>query len=224
MPVPTHFKFTFRGVFTGTPEIWSFGVKFERTVGGGGDAGVEDVDDATVTTAITDFLASTSAPICTIVKCTDWRCYVIGTDGRMEGNPKIVDVSEGAINGTAALKYPPQIALVATTVALNRGPARFGRFYIPGPAGSMASDMRLSEATATVYAQSVSAFLKKISDAVDLPGTILSASGLNVSPGGGSSGTAQRIDHVEVGRALDTLRSRRTALLEERFADATIDW
>ena len=54
--------------------------------------------------------------------------------------------------------------------------------------------------------------------------TIQSSTGLNVSTRGGPDGTKQVIDHVEVGRVLDTLRTRRRALLEDRQIDAHIDW
>jgi hypothetical protein len=34
----------------------------------------------------------------------------------------------------------------------------------------------------------------------------------------------QGVDHIEVGRVYDTIRSRRRSLLEERFVGAQIDW
>jgi hypothetical protein len=225
MAVPTHFKFSFRGRFNNTPEIWSFGCHFDRIVVAGPDADLSNIDEGAVTAALTTLIEGPSdAAISTNVKVVDWRAYVIGTDGLMEGNPLFVDLSTEDIGGAAGNRYPPQIAAVVTLVADNRGPARFGRMYLPGPAEAIANDMRLSETSAAGYAESVTDFLKAVSSAIDLPGTIESAGACNISKRGGSEGTIQSIDHVEVGRVLDTLRTRRNNLLEERHVHGQIDW
>lgn len=224
MPIPTHLKFTARGVFSSTPEEWSFGFHFSRTVAASPDAGTGDVNVSAVTTAYSAFIGSSGAAISSNVKLMDWRCYVIGTDGRMEGNPLVVDVSAANITGSATNKYPPQIALCATLVADNRGPARFGRFFIPGPTSPLDNDMRISNNDVTNVGTAVSALLKSISSAIDLPGTIESSAAVNVSTRGGSAGTLQNVDHVEIGRVLDTLRTRRKSMLEERHVHAQIDW
>lgn len=224
MAVPTHFKLSFRGVFVGTPEIWNFGVKFSRTVGTGPDAGVSDISTSGVTSAITAFMHDSGAPWSDKVQLTEWRAYQIGTDGRMQGLPKIVDVTTSNIKGLSTNVYPPQVALCVTLVGAARGPGRFGRFYMPGPTAAMAADMRLGVGGANAYATSAVTFLKAVSSAIDLPGTIASSSCVNISPGGGSAGTLQQVDHVEVGRTLDTLRSRRNGMLEDRVALGHIDW
>jgi hypothetical protein len=222
MTVPTHFKFTFRGKFQSTPEIWSFGVKFARDVEEGPDAGLGDIDQGAVTTALTDYFNFSGAGVSGFVLATDWRAYVIGTDGRMEGDPLVVDVSDAGIQGHGTNRYPPQVALAITTVAPNRGPARFGRWYLPGPTQGMGTDLRLTVTDAQAYGEAAAAFLKDISDAIDLPGTVSSSAGVHASSGGG--GTLQAIDHVEVGRVFDTTRTRRNAMLEDREVRAHIDW
>jgi hypothetical protein len=225
MPVPTHFKFSMRGRFNNTPEIWSFGFHMSRIQAGFPDAELNDIDESAVTSAFTTLIEGPSdAAISTNVKVVDWRAYVIGTDGRMVGNPLFVDLSTSDIGGAAGNRYPPQVALAVTLVADNRGPARFGRLFLPGPAEAMGNDMRLSVASATGYAEAVTNFLKDVSDAIDLGGTE-SAQGENISSRGtGGQGTRQTIDHVEVGRVLDTLRTRRNNLLEERHVHGQIDW
>lgn len=224
MAVPTHFRITARGDFTGTPEQWSFGFHFKREQGTGPDAGLSDIDDAAVTAAFAAFFTAGAPSINNKVKMTDWRAYVIGTDGHMEGNPKVVDVSSVPIVGAAQLVYPPQIALVATLVADNRGPARFGRFFIPGPGVPIDTSWRLSEQVCIDTAEKVTQLLKGVSDAIDIPGGLESSAAVNVSTRGGVAGTLQDVDHVEVGRALDTLRSRRRSLVEERHIHGQIDW
>lgn len=225
VPVPTHFKFTFRGVFLNTPETWVFGVHFNRNVGSGPDAGLGDVSDSGVTTALQGLFSGLNGPsIHNAVQAMDWRCYVIGTDGRAEGNIKVVDVSALNIKGVGTTKQPPQLATAVTTVADNRGPAKLGRFYLPGLVPVMGTDLRMSVTDAQFIAQKANNFLKGISGAIDLPGTIASSAGINVSTGGGAAGTRQDIDHCEVGRVVDTLRSRRRSMVEDRQTGGQIDW
>ena len=223
MPVPTHFKIVFRGIFENTEETWSFGTHFSRTVEAGPDAGVGAINTGAVTTALDTFFGTAGAFIPSWVRASDWRAYEIGTDGLMENEPLMVDVMPDDIQGVASgSRNPPQIALAVTTVGDNRGPGRFGRFYLPTAAIVELADFRVSIVNATSVATAATAFLKGISDAIDLPGTIGSSSALNISKSG--AGFKQQVDHVEVGRVLDTLRSRRRALLEERVVGGQIDW
>lgn len=222
MAVPTHMKFTVRGVFSNTPEAWSFGMHFSRDVEGETDAGLGDVNEGTVTSAVEAFFGNSSAYIPDVCRVIDWRMYVIGTNNRMEGNPLIhLFPPSPAVTGTVANKYPPQICCAVTTVGANRGPGRFGRFYIP-TACVLDNDMRISANNATNIANTCSTFMKAVSNAIDLPLTS-SSEGLNISQSGGA-GARQAIDHIEVGRALDTLRNRRKSLLDERVSTGHIDW
>jgi hypothetical protein len=221
--VPTHFKFVFRGVFVNTPEEWSFGCKFSRTNPGEADAGYDDIDQGAVDAALGTLLGN--AYFHAGVKATDWRAYVIGTDGHMETNaPLLREFESGNPQGSSGNRQPPQIALVATLIGADKGPAHFGRLFLPGPAKAVSDDLRLNITDATGYADLVTQFLKDVSDAIDLEVLNQSAC-VNVSPsGGGGAGTIQEVDHVEVGRVYDTLRTRRRQLLEERYAAGHIDW
>jgi len=223
MPVPTHFQFIFRGTFVNTPEEWSFGAKFSRANAGEADAGLDDIDDEAVSTAFGTLLGN--AYFHAGVKAADWRAYVIGTNGKMEGNgPLLHEFESGNPQGSSGNRQPPQIALVATLVGANKGPGHFGRLYLPGPAKAVADDLRLTITDSTGYLDLVTDFLKDVSDAIDLEVLTQSAC-VNVSPiGGGGDGTIQEVDHVEVGRVYDTLRTRRRSLLEERVAGGHIDW
>lgn len=222
MTVPTHFRIVFRGDFVSTPEHWSFGMHFSRSVDGIGDADVGDIDESAVTTALTTFFANANSAVPGVAKATDWRAYQIGTDGKMEGNPLVVDVSQANIVGTGSgYTCPPQIACCVTTIAVNRGPARFGRFYLPTKSNNLGSDGRLAAATALQIAEATSTFMKSVSNAIDLPG-LASSQGLNISEGNG--GTKQTIDRLAVGRALDTLRNRRKSMVEDRQETGHIDW
>lgn len=225
VPVPTHFKFTLRGIFLNSPETWSFGCHFSRVNAGEPDAGLDDIDESGVTSAIATFFGT--AEISNKVEVGDWRMYVIGSDNRMEGNgPLLHEYEPGELRGVSTGPiHPPQVALVITTVADNKGPARFGRFFLPGPTVALDNDWRIGEDEATGYAEQCTQLLKGISDHIDLQ-QLVSSKGKNISPGpqGSPGGTSQDIDHLEVGRALDTLRTRRKSLLEERHVHGQIDW
>lgn len=220
MTVPTHFKFTFRGDFKETPEHWSFGFHMSRDNPVEPDAGVEDIDVDAVTEALRTFFDTGTSQVPNNAIATDWRAYQIGTNGRMEGNPLVVDLAGENIDGGGGMVYPPQVCVVVTTVAVNRGAARFGRFYLPTRA-AVGTDSRMSAVNAADLATAASTFMKSVSNAIDLE-DLTSSEGLNISTLNG--GTKQTIDHLEVGRALDTLRNRRKSLVEDRESTGHIDW
>lgn len=223
MAVPTHFKFVFRGIFENTEEEWSFSVKYRRDVQNFPDATVEDIDDAAVTAALTALMgASGVGAFSSSILATEWRAYAQGTDNRAEGDIKKVILGTPARGGTPN-KYPSQISLCVTTVADDRGPGRLGRFYLPAPTGAL-TDFRLTTTIATNYAVVTTAFLKAVSDAIDLPNTTDSAPAVNISGLPVLTGTKQDIDHVEVGLVLDTIQTRRRQLVEERYEHTQIDW
>lgn len=199
MPVPTHFKFTVRGSFLNSPEQWAFGCHFSRANQGEADAGFDDINEGDVTTALATFFGA--AEISNKVQVDDWRMYVIGTDGKMEGNGPLLHAFEpGELKGvSSAAIHPPQVALVITLVADNRGPAKFGRFYLPGPTVVLDDDWRIGEDEATGYAAQVTALLKGISDAVDLE-VLTQCAAVNVSKGpvGSANGTIQELSLIHI--------------------------
>lgn len=222
MPVPEHIKIVFRGVFDNTPEIWSFSTKWSSKHAGDPDAAAANVIEADVITALNGLFNNAWWQSSAI--CDGYRAYDIGTDGNMVGNPNIVEwVGAARIKGSAAAhKYPPQIALCVTTEAENRGPGRYGRFFLPGPAIALDTDARLSSGGVGTYVSSVTQFLKDVSDAIDAPFTLTGSSMLNVSAVG--TGSSQVVKRVRIGRVYDTLRTRRGALQEEYVSGGDIDW
>lgn len=217
----THFKFVFRGVFINTPEQWSFSAKFSRDNPAGADASYGDIDDGAVTSALATFIGGGRFNVRT--RATGWRAYQIGTDGLTEGNPLIVELESGSQpTGTGSSTiYPPDVALCITSEAENRGHARFGRLYLPGPATALASDMRLSPTDALDYAEWTSTFLKSVSNAIDLEG-LQSSAMLNVS--NDATGTRQEVRNLRCGRTLDRISRRRRQMLEDYEVTGTIDW
>jgi len=221
MTVPTHLRVVFRGIFVGTPETWSFGLKFSRDNTVGLDASLSDVDTPGMKDAWVTFAANTASKIPNNVKLMDVRSYIIGTDGKMEGNPEIVDVSALNLIGATALAYPPQVCVVMTHVGPDRGPARFGRAFLPTAANINGTDSRMTTTVADGIRTAYTTFVKTCSDKIDLE-VASSAVQLNISNVG--AGARQTVDHHEIGLVFDTLRSRRRAMLEERRAGGHIDW
>lgn len=225
MSVPTHIRVAVRGSFAGTPEAWSNTFHFSRENGAAPDADYAEIDVDGMLADCAAFYGSSD--FCSTVVVDDVRAYVIGTNGRMQGNgPKMAIAAPGAVHGSGgAFTHPPQITLVMTTVAVNRGPAKFGRVFLPMPNIGTGADGRLSTGSATNIGTAFGAFYKALSDRIDLD-LANSSKGLNVSegPAGSPTGTAQEIDHIEVGRVWDTLRNRRKSLLEDRQVLGHLDW
>jgi len=224
MTVPTHFKFTFRGHFEDSPEFWSFGCFFQRSNPGNPDAGLDDISESGVTAAIATFMAN--AFMATVTRLDDWRAYVIGTNGKMEGNAPLLHIVDpgSPIAGAGGLSHPYQVCVVATRVAADRGPAKLGRMYLPCLAAPLSTGGRMTTATALSIAQATSAFLKDISDSIDMAGIENSSEALNISKQPVVTGSKQVVDHIRVGRAFDTMQSRRTNLDEDYQEDTAIDW
>jgi hypothetical protein len=225
MPVPTHFRFTVRGIFDSSPETWVTGCHFTRANPGEADAGLDDLNEGDISAAVEGFFGGST--FCANAKVTDWRMYVIGTDGHMQGNgPLLHDyVTSGPSGSAGAWKYPAQVACVISLVAADRGPAKHGRMYLPAPAAPVGSGGRISDADAADIRTATTTFLKAVSDSIDLE-VLNQSAACNVSKGppGSTTGTLQEIDHLEVGRVYDTMRSRRRSMLEAYSVGGHIDW
>lgn len=221
MPVPTHLRVVFRGVFLTTPETWSFGLKFSRDNTVGTDAGYGDFDLGAMKDAFTNMVQQGDSKWPTNAELSDIRAYIIGTDGLTEGTPLLEECTPDHIHGVTSVKYPNQVCMVITHVASERGPARFGRVFLP-TAADMGGNTLVPSGIGNPLREIYTTFVKDCSDAIDLEGT-QSSEQLNISKNG-SGGTRQAVDHHEIGQVLDTLRSRRRALVENRSAGGHIDW
>lgn len=133
----------------------------------------------------------------------------IGTDGRYTSPSDTVEYEYPSkfAGGSTATNVAPQVAL-AVTLRTNarRGRASRGRFYLPMPTATIGSDGRIAAGSATAIAADVKIMLDSIEEA--LPGWDLGV----VSKVG--SGAQKAVTHVDVGRTLDTIRSRRTSIPE----------
>jgi hypothetical protein len=214
-------RLVWRGIFDESEEEWTFGLNFTKEKAGSADVELAELDDTAIKAATAAFMnTNLFGPG---VKCMEIRGYDIGTDGKMVGEPRYVTNGTSHIAaGTGTSRFPPQVALVATLRAAQRGPARLGRIYLPGPAQTIGSDWRLSVANQTNYLNAVVTFIKAAANSWNASDPLFDVAAVNVSKVG--AGALQRVEFVSVGRVLDTQRRRRNKLVEERVESGDIDW
>ena len=212
MPFPLHNRLTVRGIFDGTPEIWSYGMHFPSQVTGGPDIEPNDWNATNVSAALAAFHGS--AIFGSKVRLTGWRGYQIGPDGRTVGNNlKVVELDPGTV-GAGTYRYPPQVTTVVSFVAANRGPAKFGRCYLPGPAANInITDSRMTASDAAAVCTAFKTLVESLLNAMYVSPLYVGEELVNVSRSG--EGVFQTVETIRVGRVFDTMRSRRNKLVED---------
>lgn len=140
----------------------------------------------------------------------------IGTDGRYsESTTRAADLGPAPVIGTQSTKYPPQVALaVSLDTGYSRGLAARGRFYLPPPGAAVQVDGRLREDDTQVIANAAAAYLSGLNDLGLGVVSIVSDVG---------AGAVRQVRTVRVGRALDTIRSRRTSIPEGYGASVDVE-
>lgn len=169
-----------------------------------------DVVPQAVIDAVTTFHTAPEVAAGNGARLTTIKLNKIGLDGRYVSDGDTVQHDfETPIPGVGTSNLPAQIANVVTLrTAAQRGRASSGRFYYPATGRVVSSDGRLSAATAAAVAVDATTLLNSLNAA--LPGwkvAVMSSIG---------TGIARDVTHCEVGRVLDTMRSRRRSLEEER--------
>lgn len=172
---------------------------------------VPDEVPAGVIEAVTDFHTATGMNLGSAAVLTAIKLNEIGEDGRYvsQGDTVMHEFATG-VPGTGTSVHPSQCA-VAVTLRTNikRGRASSGRFYLPKLASAVGSDGRMPVAEAQQIATNATTFLTDLQAAMD--GAWSPAVMSNIG-----TGASQAITLVECGRVVDTIRSRRTSLEEDR--------
>ena len=201
----------FRLVCSGTlvgSETFSYGLSFSRlsTAGNGPEEVPQGVIDA-----VTAFHSDANVGIGSQAVLTTIKLNEIDVNGRYanSGETVLADLDPG-VPGSGSTSMPPQVALAITLrTAKMRGRAHVGRFYIPRLAGAIGVDGRLSSGQAETIAGVATTFLNSLNTAMAGIGRVAVMSDVG-------TGNENLVTHVEVGRVLDTMRSRRRSLEEER--------
>lgn len=143
----------------------------------------------------------------------------IGADGLYGAMNAVVSTQpafESSGSGTGTL-MPPQCALAVTLLGSQpRAAAGRGRFYLPAPAVTFATDGRISAANAESIANAAAGLVNRLNAALNGDVCIVGPQTEK-----GRAPAYQRVAGVRVGRVVDTVRSRRSSFPEEPVTATT---
>ena len=137
------------------------------------------------------------------------KSKAINTAGKYVAGPPLITVVNQA-GSASGENHPPQVSCVVSLGTGVRGLR--GRFYLPAPSnGVLADTLEMNQGQTDAYLASVVTFLNAVNDAAG--GSLSNVNGLCVASkkGTGNNGI---VTTYRVGRALDTMRSRRRSLKE----------
>lgn len=209
MAFSPHLRLTARGTLFGAEEF-SFGINM--TAVGFDAAAFADDNVADLAGDVSAFFSRPETGIRSAAVLTEVKLAAIGEDGRYTRDPAIVAVNVPG-GGAGGGSYPPQISLAVSLVTDQRGPRGKGRFYLPMPNIPLGGDGRLSLAAVETVRGSAQTFLNDLNNS---PGTDLQDRRVCVASTFGSN---YEVTGVRVGRALDTIRSRR-GKIDESYTEA----
>lgn len=151
-------------------------------------------------------------------KLTELKVNRIDASGHYEDNEAMTHLYPTPIAGGAATSEPAQLACaVSLRTAVERGRGSRGRFYLPAPAAlaTVGADGRLTTAQAGGLATGAKALIDAINQTYwARDGGLRVAMRVGVASNIGA-GVFQPATYVEVGRVPDTIRSRRSSLVED---------
>jgi hypothetical protein len=131
----------------------------------------------------------------------------IGADGKYISDPRILTFD--APGGGGALKYPTQIACAVSLLTARRGGTGRGRIYLPAPTLSLGGNTgRVVDSEQQALAVRVQTFLNNLNNGSGVgapePRVVIAS----------TRGYNSDVTGCRVGQVLDTMRSRRTSILE----------
>lgn len=210
MPYAEHLRLTMSGVMrlVGSP-IWE---TFAYRVNLSSPPGLAiPYSQARATDYAADAVAfhgSSGAAISAVARLTEVKLAKVGPLGTYLADPFIVAVDQAGGN-PAGVVHAPQVAWCMSLGTETRGASGRGRFYIPLPTSPVNSANGLVDA---VGANNCNNALKEFIDNLNnTPGVDGQAPRVVVAS---NKGFNSNVTEVRVGRALDTIRSRRQALIE----------
>ena len=191
-----------------TEERWSIGLRLSR-VGPGGSQQIDEDRAAPIFDAIATFWAGNfgvgrQAALDLI------KLNTIGPDGKyLQPYTVLRELSPVVASGGTPSPFPPQVSCVVTLeTGQNRGLAARGRVFLPAPMATVQSDGRMAVADRDAISAGARALVNTINTAAS-PDRVIVASDVR-------EGAIRQVTAVSVGLVLDTMRSRRTSLQEDR--------
>lgn len=208
----THMLLSFGGpLFSG--EQWSCGLRSTPNFGDGSQFNQGALDDIVPVlgawwSALT--VVQTSAKL-------GWAKFNrIGSDGKYVSDESFTHFWEPVLStsGTSPT-LPPQVALAVTLeTGVQRGLAARGRIFLPVVGGGLDVDGRISESAAGLVATQVANLLTSLNG--------IATYGVTSVYSDVREGAVRPITGVSCGRVLDTMRSRRNQITEERPPAVTV--
>jgi hypothetical protein len=184
-----------------------------RLIGAGAESIGTQEHDTELMTEYADVIkarvAAAGCPSTQLAKVTWVKFNRVGLDGRYRNEyTNRLDFAAVSCSANASFAGPAQVSQVITLrSASKRGLAHAGRIYLPVPDTSLGTDGRISLVKQAADLAWVKSTLDAI-NAVDISLYIGIASKVR-------TGASKRVVRVEVGRVLDTMRSRRSSLAED---------
>ena len=158
-------------------------------------------------------------------KLVGFKLNRIDTFGRYNDETTHEHIYTTPISGAVNSTYPPQNAVAVTLrTDADRGLASKGRFYLPpvGSFGTLGADGRLSVTSATDIGDAARRLIAALNAAEATWGGGSEGYGTVGVASDRGAGRFRIATHVSVGRVVDTIRSRRSALAEEPVDSAPI--
>jgi hypothetical protein len=222
----SHWKLTARGTLGNnsgiTAEQFVFGVNlatFGAAFDSTGDAeGIVQPDEDQFNDLVSDtvaFFGRAATGISPQARLREVKFAKIGADGKYTTAPRIAAVNVAGA-GTGDL-HPPQVAHAVSLVTERRGPTGKGRFYLPMPVAPLTSDLVIDDAHRDAVAGSCQTWLNDLGNE---PGTDVLGLAVVVAS---TKGYNTLVTGVRVGKALDTIRTRRNALAESYSATLAVN-
>lgn len=144
------------------------------------------------------------------------RLDSVGANGRITRDAVFARVEGNPVKGGGMQTLPPQCALVLTLDTGTRGRSRFGRMFLPCVAIVMKPDGLMEKLAADQFLAAAKTFVENAGNLPGFDGDF----GVVVASGVGE-GSLNRVQSIRVGRAVDTMRSRRRSL-DEAYVTATV--
>lgn len=215
MPFPSnHWLLNLQGVLY-TDERFSIGLRMTNGGGFPGGTTVQDACDAYAAAVRTWWSGSTL--INTNAKLDLVKFNLIGVDGRYVNTSEtyFTEIEPPQGTSTSNNAHPAQVALAVTLeTGVLRGLAHRGRIFLPIPAFDLDATGRIPVGSIGIASGASTALLDAINAVFPVNRVVV---GSNVG-----AGAFRPVTNVSVGRVMDTIRSRRTSLNEERVIGAAL--
>lgn len=206
-----HSRLTFegvRGTVAAPRETWACRLNIATVVPTGDGAPTKATLDAIGADWDNTVGAHTTSD--TILTGVKWA--FIGPDGKYINDP-VLSSSLNLGGSRLQLAHVDQVSVVISLNTAMRGARGRGRIFLPGPGVPIGDGSVMSATDAQNIATSGAALLSAINAKFPNTGNVCVASSL---------GTNSDVTSVRVGRVFDTVRSRRTSLVEGYGANVTV--